>query len=103
MSYGRVVHEAAASRRDAASQLTTAQRESQARTIRAAEMISERMPDLVTDDRVDDWAVWSLMDLWSLHGEGNVKVAQVRALYGERRRELIERLGWDPWTTDGPD
>jgi uncharacterized protein YqeY len=103
MSYGRVVHEAAASRRDAASQLTTAQRESQARTIRAAAMLEEHWPEVVVDDRVDDWAVWAVMDLWARGGEGQATLGQVKALYWERRRELIERLGWDPWTTDGPD
>jgi hypothetical protein len=96
-----VIKQGQADRKARAAQQTAIEVERAARLARARDLIHDRMSDLLVDGKPCDWAVWSILDLWSQYGEGNVKAAQVRALYGERRRELVERLGWDPWTTDG--
>ena len=91
-----------ADRRAKARELTDEEKERSARAQRARDLIHDRLPDLLVDGRPCDWAVWAILDLWSLHGEGNVRPGQVRALYSERRRALVGRLGWDPWTSEGP-
>lgn len=103
MSYGQVVHHAVTERATKARDLTERQAESKARMRRAAQLIRERLPELVEGDHVDDYAIWALMDLWAEFGEGNVTRAQVLELFRSRQATLIDRLGWNPWTQEGPD
>lgn len=95
------IKQAQAARRTAARELTERQAESKDQMRRAAQLIRERLPELVEDDHVDDYAIWALMDLWAAFGEGNVTRAQVLALFRSRQATLIERLGWNPWTQEG--
>ncbi len=97
-----VIKQGQADRKARAREQTAIEVERAARLARARDLIWERFPEMVVDGRPCDWAVWSILDLWSEYGEGNVRAGQVRALYSQRKSELVERLGWDPWTSDGP-
>lgn len=68
-----------------------------ARRDRALRVIAERVPDLAPGGRPDDWAVWTLIELWGIHGDGNVAPSLLRSVFEQRKAERIDRLGFDPW------
>lgn len=96
------IKHAQAQRDAAAKALTERQEQSRQRMLRARDMLEQHAPDLTVDGRVDDYAVWSLLELWAERGEGNVTAGAVRARYAEKKAALIARLGWNPWTEEGP-
>lgn len=87
MSYGAVVHASKQERRDVQAFRQRLHRGEVERRRRAAALLADRLPDLAGDN----FAVFSLLSLWTQRGEGSVTPAMVR----RERRRLIERNGWE--------
>lgn len=90
MSYGAFVQASIDERRAATKQRDRQAKDRAEQRRRAVTLVLEHLPE-TTDERtgtVCGWAVMAVLNLWREHGEGNVKLSQVR----RERARLLRRL-----------